>query len=291
MRDQDELLRRYLLGELAEEEENLFEARLLQDDELFEGMEAMEADLLDEYAHGRLSPEESARIERRLASSPQGRLRLAVIRGLGKVAEEEANGRRVLPGPWTRKDLSRPSVRALAAAAMLAITVGSVWIGRQTAPTPTPPSPLPEDEIAGTPVPQPPSPVPTPVPAPLPPVIAATPTPAPLPFVFELALTTLRGDGDPVPELRVPSGAEKVDIHLPLIQGDEAYPSFQVVLLDPTGTELVRLANLEPVRLGDRAVLVLPVEAKDLRAGRHTVEVYGGEGKALAFPEFEIPKS
>src|SRR5215210_7405615 len=106
MRDQDDLLRRYLLGELSEEEANRLEARLIQDGELFESVEALEADLLDEAAHGRLSPEERQRIVRRLASTPQGRLRLSVVRDLGRIAGKIADGRRVLPGPWGRTDLS-----------------------------------------------------------------------------------------------------------------------------------------------------------------------------------------
>src|SRR5215210_834857 len=134
MRDQDDLLRRYLLGELSEEEANRLEARLIQDGELFESVEALEADLLDEAAHGRLPPEERQRIVRRLASTPQGRLRLAVVRDLGRIAE----GGRVLPGPWGRVDLSRPSVRALAAAAMLVIAVGSVQLARIISSPPQP---------------------------------------------------------------------------------------------------------------------------------------------------------
>jgi hypothetical protein len=78
-----------------------------------------------------------------------------------------------------------------------------------------------------------------------------------------------------------------VDIHLPLSPEDEAYPSFQVVLRDETGTELIRRTDLQPVKTGESADLVLPVEAKLLRAGRYLVEVYG-DGDDLAFPEFQV---
>lgn len=297
MTDHDDLLRRYLLGELSEEEANRLEARLIQDDELFESVEALEADLLDEVAHGRLSPEERQRIVRRLASSPQGRLRLAVVRDLGRMEGRIAPGRRVLPGPWGRMDLSLPSVRALAAAAMLAIAVGSVWLGLQTTSMPQA-----EEQVAEeTPAPPPPvvvPPIPPAVPtaetpaAPEPDRVAqAEPAPAPeppaaVPYVFQLALTALRGSDDNVPELRVPSGTERVDIQLPLISGDEGYPAYQVVLRDASGTELIRREDLKPNRSN---VLVLPVEAKLLRPGRYSVEVYAGGDNLLASPELEVP--
>ena len=78
-----------------------------------------------------------------------------------------------------------------------------------------------------------------------------------------------------------------MDIHLPLSPGDEAYPSFEVVLRDENGTELIRRTDLQPVEAGDSADLVLPVEAALLRAGRYSVEVYG-DGEGLAFPEFQV---
>src|SRR5688572_12904998 len=106
MRD-DDLLRRFLLGELSDEDEALFEARLIQDDELFERAEAMEADLLEEHAHGGLSAAQRARMRRHLSSSPATRSQLAVVSGIGKVATEEQPGR-ILTGPWGGKNLPRP---------------------------------------------------------------------------------------------------------------------------------------------------------------------------------------
>ncbi|HEX6864561.1 MAG TPA: hypothetical protein VF414_17155, partial [Thermoanaerobaculia bacterium] len=121
---------------------------------------------------------------------------------------------------------------------------------------------------------------PTPEPVP-------TAAPAPVPYVFTLALTALRGPEDGARELRIPAGTEQVDIHLPLSPEDEAYPSFQVVLRDETGTELIRRTDLQPVKTGEGADLILPVEAKLLRAGRYSIEVSGG-GEDLAFPEFQV---
>lgn len=292
MRD-DELLRRYLLGELSDEDAAHLEARLIQDGDLFERAEALEADLLEEHAHGGLSTAQRARIRRHLASSEASRSQMAMVRGLGTVTREK----RVLTGPWGGKELSRPWVRALAAAAMLAIAVPSAWLALQTAR-------LPEEReriVEGTPTPTP-LPISTPVPLEETPVqdriVELEPTPEPeptaapepAPFVFQLALTAFRGPDDGVKELRIPAGTEEVAIHLPLNSEDEAYPSFQVVLRDAAGTELIRRTDLQPVKAGDTAVLILPVEAKVLAPGRYSVEVYGDGDNALGFPEFEVPE-
>lgn len=289
MRD-DDLLRHYLLGELSDEDTELLEARLIQDEDLFERAEAMEADLLEEHAHGGLSVAQRARIRRHLASSDASRSQMAMVRGLGKAAREERPWWRVLIGPWGPADLSSIRMQALAAA-MLAVVVGAAWldyrtshlqneiehIAQQVLPMPDlprfhpgPPTEL--DKIADV--------EPTPE-------LVPTATPAPAPFEFILALTALRGPEDGAKELRIPAGTEQVEIHLPLNPGDEASLSFQVVLRAADGTELIRRTDLLPVR----SALVLPVEAKLLPPGRYSVEVYGeSEDNPLGFPEFEVPE-
>src|SRR5919202_647127 len=92
----DELLRSYLLGELTEDEADALERRLLAEDDLFELSEAIEADLLAEYAQGGLAPAERERVQR-LASSPQGRERLALARSLSSLAGSGVPKAAVLP--------------------------------------------------------------------------------------------------------------------------------------------------------------------------------------------------
>ena len=298
MRD-DDLLRQYLLGELSDEDTELLEARLIQDEDLFERAEAMEADLLEEHAHGGLSAAQRARIRRHLASSDASRSQMAIVRGLGEAAKKEKRPWwRILIGSWEPVDLSSVRVQALAAA-MLAVVVGATWldyrtvhlqkeiehIAQQVLPMPDlrpeqprlQPEPATEpDRIADV--------EPTPE-------LVPTATPAPAPFEFILALTALRGPEDGVKELRIPAGTERVAIHLPLSPEDEASPSFQVVLRAADGTELIRRTDLLPVKTGELSDLVLPVEAKLLPPGRYSVEVYGeSEDDPLGFPEFQVPE-
>lgn len=68
-RDQ-EFLTRYLLGELSEEEAMELEQACLDDDELFERVEAIQAGLTDEYVRGELSGRKLDRFERNLLNGP-----------------------------------------------------------------------------------------------------------------------------------------------------------------------------------------------------------------------------
>lgn len=293
MRDHDELLRRYLLGRLETEERDLLEERLLREADLLEEAEAVEADLLDDYAHGRLAPDERQQLAHRLASSPRGRERLALVQDLGRIASEK-NGR-VLP--FQRRELSRFE-RAAALAAMLILAVLSVWIATRTPDLVSPP------QVAETPAPTPSQPVRPPVPpvapTPLPPreVIAeSTPqeTPAPepaAPLVLQLALSTLRGEGQ-IPVRNVPPGTERVQLHLLLNEGDKSYfTSFQATVRGP-GPEL-RAAGLEAREIEGRWTLVLDLDPK-LPEGSYEVEVSGvtaaGDIEPIDAKELDITRN
>ena len=126
----DELLRSYLLGRLQEPEADRLEQRLLAEDDLFDLLEALEAELLAAASRGDLAPAERERVFRRLASSPQGRERLALAQSLNRLADERRADERLAPVvPLHRRAAASKRVfqwTALAAAALLA-TVGLVW--------------------------------------------------------------------------------------------------------------------------------------------------------------------
>ncbi len=308
MKDHDELLRQYLLGKLETEESNFLEERLLREEELLEMAEAVEADLLDGYAHGRLAPEEREQVGHRLASSPRGRLRLALIQGLGTIAEETAEEKdgRVIPfrPPFQpdRRKLSRFE-RAAAMAAMLTVAVLGSWLAVQT------PEPVRPPQVAE----QIPAPAAPPASAPLrdrpvPPVVVppastdviaeSTPpetTPAPLPaapLVIQLALTTLRGE-EMIPEKNVPPGTERIQLHLQLDEADKAgYASFQATVRG-AGPEL-RAAGLEPSEIDGRWNLVVELDPQ-IPAGMYEVEVSGvtdsGSVEQIAYKSLEIQRN
>jgi hypothetical protein len=118
---EDDLLKRYFLGELGEEQKTQVEQRLFSEDELFELAEAVEADLLDEYARGELPAAARRQIDLRLATSPRSRARLALVQDLTKV-EQSNPGATVTP---FRRRLSSPALRFAMAASLIGVLVAA----------------------------------------------------------------------------------------------------------------------------------------------------------------------
>lgn len=68
-----ETIRRYLLGQLPDSEQQKVEERLLSEDDLFEELEVTEDELIEEYVTGQLSKEERQWLEQNLLASPEGK--------------------------------------------------------------------------------------------------------------------------------------------------------------------------------------------------------------------------
>lgn len=291
MRDDDEQLRGYLLGRLDEEERSRLEERLIREEDLFETAEAVEADLLDDYVHDRLAPEERKQIAFHLASSPRVRERLALIRGLGRIDKE----RNVLPFPVARRELSHFE-RAAAMAAMLTIAVLGFQLATERAKlvqpsveTATPAVPMPTPTPRVPPVMTPPSPE----------VVIAESTPPetplpqpPAPWVIQLALSTVRGEEE-IPVENVPPEKEHVQLHLQLLEGDESRYTFQVVVRR-AGSEVFQATDLKPREIDRKWTLVLDL-GPNLPEGPYEVEVSGvtssGGIEPIAYKELEITRN
>lgn len=280
----DELVRRYLLGDLPGDEVEELEKRLLSDDDLFELAEAVEADVLDDYARGELAPGQRQRVEGYLASSPEGRLRLAVIRGLA--ATKAPAPRKLLPFPRLPAE-ERPQVRAAAIAAMLVLGVGAILLSQlrlelpteqaghqivDQVPSPTPPTTPPQDRVATT----------TPAPTPAPPPLAV--------FVADITLLAQRSN-DVVPSFGIPDDSDVVELQFQLRPGDRAYPSYQVAMQQvETGEEVTENEGLRVKQSSDR--LTVRVDASRFKEGRYRLTIQGvtseGTVEDIEFPEFEV---
>lgn len=295
---EDELLRRYLLGGLSGDDKDLLERRLIAERPLFELAEAIVDEILDDYSRGQLDPAERIQVERRLLSSSDGRSRLAVIRGLGKIAgegaKEEAGLGRILP--WPVRDLSRLQIRSAALAAMLLIGVAAAWLVQQRAPQPVPAAPV----VAERPEPAPSAPPPgllTPVPQSperlaeheAPPVL----TPSRSPLVLTLALGAVMRGAEALDQLEVPAGTERIELRLLLAAGDEGYASYEAALIDTaTGAEILHAPGLAVREVGDDGVLILHLKGSQLHEGIYAIQVQGvtadGEVVDLADHEFGV---
>jgi hypothetical protein len=82
----DQLLRRYLLGELSEDERARFQDNYFADNDLFEELLVVEEELIDDYVRGGLSAKERQQFVERFMSTAEGRERIEFSRVLKKAA-------------------------------------------------------------------------------------------------------------------------------------------------------------------------------------------------------------
>lgn len=86
----ENLIARYLLGELSEEQQVEIEDRAFADQKYLARITAVENDLIDEYVRNELSPAERQRFEKQFLASAERRKRVDFARALAGVIEEEA---------------------------------------------------------------------------------------------------------------------------------------------------------------------------------------------------------
>jgi hypothetical protein len=144
--DNEQLMVRYLLGELPEAEQLRLEERFFTDAAAYEQMLALEDELMYDYLQGEMEPSQQARFERRFLASQEGRERAAFAQAmLTKIAEapapeppKAARARAAGTGSWWQSlvallmathSLARLSFAVLA----LALLLGAVWLIAETA--------------------------------------------------------------------------------------------------------------------------------------------------------------
>ena len=96
--ESDISMKRYLLGELAEPEQQELEQRLITSNEFFEELLVAEDELVDEYLHGKLSPREQEKFNSHFLCTPERREKLRFSRSLQRYVSANAEGRK-RPGP------------------------------------------------------------------------------------------------------------------------------------------------------------------------------------------------
>lgn len=276
----DELLRSYLLGELTEDEADALERRLLAEDDLFELSEAVEADLLADYAQGGLAPAERKRVQRRLASSRQGWERLALARSLSRLAGGDPKTE-VLPFSQRAAAPRRPVLRWAALAAGLFVAAGLGWLTMERPHAYRKTQERPAPVIAAVPrareMPKPPAP-------------AGTPAPEPVKAVFQLALTSLRGS-ESAEKLRIPAGTGTVELQIS-VEGMEDLASFHLTVRNRKAETVWDRTGLKPKNLNGARALVVDLPAERLPAGRYEIQAQGlaagGEPEDLSPLEVEV---
>jgi hypothetical protein len=135
--DQEKLIRRFLLGELASHEREPVEERLLTDKAFLSQVEAAEDDLVDDYVHGKLSSLEIEKFEKYFLSVHERREHVHFSRALQSVLTEDreisqpsATKTFVAPrrGFWSGL-FTRPVLAAALTVSVLLLAVALVWFG------------------------------------------------------------------------------------------------------------------------------------------------------------------
>lgn len=138
------MIRQYLLGQLAEQQQLAIEQRLLTEDGLFEELEAIEDELFDDYVADELTRDDRKQFEQYFLSTPARRQELEFAAGLHhylakKTVSEGANPSVSLPGgsgpiAWFGQT---QLFRMAAIAAFVVLIAGAVWFTRLDRHPPT----------------------------------------------------------------------------------------------------------------------------------------------------------
>src|SRR5215475_6189823 len=79
---------RYLVGDMPEETQVRIEDRAFSDPAYLQAIEAVEADLIDDYVHGQLTAVEKRQFEDRFLASPERRKKVEFSKALVRVIDE-----------------------------------------------------------------------------------------------------------------------------------------------------------------------------------------------------------
>ena len=123
-----DMTRRYLLGQLTDDEEQLLEERLLSDDDFFQEVELTKDELAQEYVSGELTAKERKWLQENFLASPQGKQR----REFAKTFDHYVKNRRaqhpkspsLIERVWKFLNSYPQLLRATSAVALLVIAVG-----------------------------------------------------------------------------------------------------------------------------------------------------------------------
>jgi hypothetical protein len=131
---QENLIERYLLGDLPESEQTALEERFFADHETFEQVCESENRLVDHYVRGRLTSADRARFESHYLASPVHRQRVATARGLLAATDEFAQSQSAqeIHTPYSQPQTERrrlaPAWRLAMVAGMLLLIAGGIWL-------------------------------------------------------------------------------------------------------------------------------------------------------------------
>src|SRR5437773_6552778 len=107
----EEHLRKYLLGELPEAEQQAVEERLMIESELFDLIPVVEDELIDDYLGELLSSEERGKFESFFVSTPERRRKVSFAMALRRYVTSEVTAEAVIEAPVVEPATAKRSPR------------------------------------------------------------------------------------------------------------------------------------------------------------------------------------
>jgi len=308
---QDELIKRYLLGELSAAERNALEDEYFGDKSKYDRLRKVEDELLDRYARGALSEADHERFERSYLTNPRRRRHAMFAKALARIVDEEMAARSTAPQTAGRERIERAGAGisqpsqfarlyrgprftlglALAIASLL-FCLGGAWFLIETSRLR---AQLTEAQREGeaqrlaaqTQARQ----------------IAdleaqykrlaeererlqselqaakenASPAPHAGTVIFALSIRAFRDSGGQEPRpMVIPGGAEEARLRINLAEHE--FPSYQVMLLTTDGRVVFARKGLRPQATRDGNVLIVSVPARKFASGDNVLSLSGVSG-------------
>jgi hypothetical protein len=306
--ENEELAKRFLLGDLSESERAEVEDRFLANDHFFQELLIGEDDLIDAYVSGQLPAAEQALFERSCLSTPRGQERVEFARTLfnsisGKTKTVVATTREQdTTGSWWRSLFSKFFGGRLAlgftlATALLVFVLGGLWLlvergrtrrtpqqeqARQTTAVQPRESPQPTTAAEQEPSPQEKE---TPKPAPSKETQKKS---SPVVATFTLLPGMVRGESG-ANSIILPGGA--TEAHLRLVLDGETYKQYRATLSTAEGRKLWgRVITKGASNKSANPTLSLPAEL--LKSGDYVLDLSGanadGEWESVADYSFRV---
>ncbi len=312
MDESEQMMRRYLLGELSESEQSALEEKYFTDPQLFNQILKTESELVDGYVRDQLSNEARVRFEQSYMAHParSERVRFAAALATRIDQLDESVSRSEQPPlsvSWWQRLLAslggrRPTLRFSMALATLLIMVGSTWVfvetrrqqrkaaqtqayedqqrrERERSQQAANQGRRPEEAIAAKPSPQP----------------SPTPKSEFAPHSVSLALTVgvvRGGDNRQIPTLVIQPDTTQAQLLLNLKEND--YSSYRASLQTVAGKEVFSQPNVKPRRAITGASFIFTVPARKLESGDYVLTLRGvsanGEVEDLSKSLFRVEK-
>jgi hypothetical protein len=249
------LFRKYLLGDLSEDQQVDVEDRAFADREVLDALEAAEADLIDAWVRGELSPSERRAFERRFLTSLQRRNKVEFARALAKVTSESqpAEAPRKTFWRWPFAMQWSPALQWAAGLACLFCVAATAWFAIENAAMRSRVSIL-EARLHQQEHPQ---------------------STAPAPGVASLVLLPgLSRSETQVPRLSLDPAAQIIRIEVKLEPRDD-YPRFRAELRTRRGDEVLTLASLPRRTTAEGYGVLIEAPVSVVPPGQYELELKG----------------